>query len=63
MQAGCHLIPQDKEAEQSYAAYTHSSKAFLAQTKLELRDASLPTRASLNARLWEEPVLHISVVQ
>lgn len=24
----------------------------MAHTKLEMRDASLPTRASLNARLW-----------
>lgn len=64
VQTGHHLIPRCKEAEQSYGAYTYSLRAFMAHTKLEMRDASLPTCASLDGRIWGgEPVSHISVMQ
>jgi hypothetical protein len=64
VQAGHHLIPRGKEAEQSYGACTYSSRASMAHTKLEIRDASLPTCASLDGRIWGvESVSHMSVVR
>ena len=52
VQASRHLIPQSKEAEQSYGAYTYSARAFMAHGKLEMRDESLSKRVSLHARWW-----------